>query len=388
MSNNYYNNILLENYNKILYGDTEFYKNINNKIYYIFVITDEKNEIYMNMLFKQFIIQKTKNKYVAIDFEFNKISKTTRDVALMQINLEDDYNNIGLIFLLNPDKLIYGKKTLIDLLIDNSSKKILHGSESLDMPYLYNTLLETDENILDFNKTFFDTKYICEYKRSKSLLDNVNKPELKCSIYEMLLYFKIITISKLTALEYISDEMEKLFIYGKNIDIYNLDNYILDYSMYDVLFLPELMRVFYKNKSKSLFLIKDIFNYVNINKRTYATMFNKIDIIINKINNYFIIYNGKSLLLNTLWSKNYDKILNIKYIKYIYTINYYKSFFKTITKYMLYYNISKQHRIFSKMQMKYDFDYFDILEDLRNYKYIREYVKKIIKNIKELNIFI
>lgn len=91
------------NYNLILYGKNEFYNNISNKQYNILIILDDNKEKFMNDI----ITQKVNNNniiYVGIDFEFNKISRTDRDVSLMQINIEDD-TNIGHIFVLDPRRL-------------------------------------------------------------------------------------------------------------------------------------------------------------------------------------------------------------------------------------------------------------------------------------------
>jgi ribonuclease D len=123
------------NYNLILYGKNEFYNNISNKQYNILIILDDNKEKFMNDI----ITQKVNDNniiYVGIDFEFNKISRTDRDVSLMQINIEDN-TNIGHIFVLDPRRL-KNKNVLINLLTSDKTIKVLHGSESLDIPYLFN----------------------------------------------------------------------------------------------------------------------------------------------------------------------------------------------------------------------------------------------------------
>ena len=75
-------------------------------------------------------------------------------------------------------------------------KKILHGSDSLDIPYMYNQLLDKDpEKIISFTKTMIDTRFLCEYyKLTKS--DPSNN---KCSIYDeesdrsAIYYFNVIS---------------------------------------------------------------------------------------------------------------------------------------------------------------------------------------------------
>ena len=41
--------------------------------------------------------------------------------------------------------------------------KILHGGESLDIPYLFDQVLKDKKLIKSFCKNLFDTKYLCEY---------------------------------------------------------------------------------------------------------------------------------------------------------------------------------------------------------------------------------
>ena len=93
---------------KILYGKDEFYPKLNNKIYNIYNIDNRDKEKYMTKIFKSFIKNQKNNinekHFIGIDFEFNKISKNDRDVALMQINIENN-SNIGYIFLLYPPDL-------------------------------------------------------------------------------------------------------------------------------------------------------------------------------------------------------------------------------------------------------------------------------------------
>lgn len=67
----------------------------------------------------------------------------------MKLNLEND--TTGIIFILHPPS-VKSTESLIQLLTTPNIIKILHGSESLDIPYLYNQLLIKSDNILNFNK--------------------------------------------------------------------------------------------------------------------------------------------------------------------------------------------------------------------------------------------
>ena len=137
-------------WNLILKGENEFYPGLNSKTYYILKVDSNININHMNNIIKKFNLSSNdiSNKhYLGIDFEFNKVSKTDREVALMQMNLENNSND-GYIFVLYPPELSKeNNQILINLLTNTKIIKILHGSESLDIPYLFNQLLITKENI-------------------------------------------------------------------------------------------------------------------------------------------------------------------------------------------------------------------------------------------------
>ena len=151
----------------ILNGKTEFYPNTNTKTYYVLKVDTKKKEDYMRNYFIKFIQNQLNNPlikhYIGIDYEFNRVRKTERDVALMQINLENNLDQ-GYIFVLYPPSLSkINLDSLIDLLTTKLIIKILHGAESLDIPYLFNQLLITKTNINNFCVNFYDTKYLCDY---------------------------------------------------------------------------------------------------------------------------------------------------------------------------------------------------------------------------------
>jgi hypothetical protein len=354
---------------KILYGKNEFYPDINNKIYNIYKIDNIKKEKYMNKLFKKFIINQKDNinerHFVGIDFEFNKVSKQDREVAMMQLNLENNSNN-GYIFLLYPpDLLIKSKKRLIKLLTNHLFIKILHGSESLDIPYLFNQLLIKKKLINRFCKNFYDTKYICDYIKDQ------NK---SCSIYDFLLDNKILTKNQIDMLEKNEEDMGPIYLI--NIDIYKLSDNLFNYTLYDVLYLPELIKKFIDNDS--ITIISEITGLVNKYKRNIENNFNDLELLINNINNYFILYKNKKMTLLNIWNK--FPLIADAYKN----INYFKKFFKIISKYIIYYNIYLQYPIFKRNNEKFiinDFDkYFKWLKSYSNlYNFVLIYEKLILK---------
>ena len=133
------------NWDLKLKGINEFYPKLNNKNYLILKIDNESKQNFMSDIFIKFIQNQnnniTENHMIGLDFEFKKIRKGDRDVALMQINIEND-SDIAYIFLLYPPELTSQNfDVLIKLITHKQMYKILHGAESLDIPYVFNQLL-------------------------------------------------------------------------------------------------------------------------------------------------------------------------------------------------------------------------------------------------------
>jgi len=316
-------------YNIILYGKDEFYSNLNNKTYYIYKIDNKEKENKMYEIFNQFINNQNNNinekHYLGIDFEFNKISKGDRDVALMQINIENDSNN-GYIFVLYPPNL-EKKDLLIKLLTHNNIYKILHGSESLDIPYLFNQLLISIDNINNFCKNFYDTKYLCDYY---NIENNITE---KCSIYELLLNQKIINQNKLDELNKMNEIIGPLYLI--NINIYKLNDNIFKYSLYDVIYLPELLKKFInKNIIYNKYISESLVIILKY-KRNVENEILKIQKYVNNLNLAYVLnYNDKIFLIH-IWEMYFYMYFDNNLIN----INYFKKFFEVITKFLVYYNI-------------------------------------------------
>ena len=132
------------------------------KDYEITVVKNSEKRNEMISYFQKFMKIKDNSKNVGLDFEFNK-SDEGKKIALFQINLESS-SSLAKIYLFYPPDL--NKKQmdiLINLLIDKNIRKILHGAESLDIPYLFKNIFVTDELKNKFCNNLFDTRYLCEY---------------------------------------------------------------------------------------------------------------------------------------------------------------------------------------------------------------------------------
>lgn len=157
-----------------------------------------------------------------IDFEFNG-----KEIGLMQLYI----TKINIIFLLNPETFTSENKTiLINKVFLSSNKKILHGSESNDIPYIINKLLERDLNkILLFINNFYDTRFIC------SLLSFP-----RCNLYQALINCEIIKSDKIEFLNNIEKKLGK--IWKINWDPKTLNTNEKLYALYDVIYLSKLFR--------------------------------------------------------------------------------------------------------------------------------------------------
>ena len=312
---------------------------------------------------------------MGIDFEFNKVSKTERDVALIQLNLETD-DIISYIFILSPHNIkIDNLKILIKLLTNPNIIKILHGSESLDIPYLFNQLIIDKKLIDNFCNNFYDTKFICDYINFK-----YNKKN-SCSIYELLYSHNIINKKQLNKLDKIEKKMGPIYLI--QIDIYKIDKYLLQYALYDVLYLPQLIKYFLKLYKKPCLIISEITNIINKYKRNIDDTFIKLEKIINNMNNYFIKNNSNKNNLQYIWNKYYLSINN-KYFNIFKQINYFKQFFKIITKLYIYNNINNKYDIHINNKNKLNkFILNKYILWINKYKYIR----LLVYQFKDLNIY-
>jgi hypothetical protein len=320
-----------------LYGKNEFYPKLNNKKYLVLKIDTTEREKYMVDIIKTFL-KKTTKRFIAMDFEFNKVTKNNRDVALMQINMEDE-TDTGILLILHPPSLNnQALPILIELLTAPNIIKVLHGGESLDIPYLFGQLLKDKKIIEKFCNNFYDTKYLCDYM---NIITNDIDKATSCSIYYLLETNKIITKNKVEELNMMADKVDISNV--NNINIKKLDFDVMRYALYDVLFLPELIKVFLKKDSIYTKVIPEFTNLINKHKREVEDEFSKLETIVNSHNNYFMLpdkSNNSRIILKDLWD-----IFHWFFESDIKKINYFKRTIETLTKLIVYSNIDKYYDV-------------------------------------------
>jgi hypothetical protein len=326
-------------------NDLEIFDDYNKKNYKIFVA---KNEDKINFMIKYFDYFNKLNgiRIIGIDLEFNKVSRTNRDVALIQLNLEIESVNEGIIFVLDPRILNDSQiKILVTLLSNIEIIKVLHGGESLDIPYLLNQLFNNDIEIINkFLKNLHDTKYLCEYNHI------LLKEKKKCSIYELYKELNVITAKKYKYLSNIENIIGPIYLV--HIEIKNMSDKVLEYAVYDVLYLVTLYE---KIINKSNMLVSEITRNVFFYKRIINKDFIKLNDIVGKFNNYYVIINNENIKLFDIYYYVLYSLNNSLYLNLL-EITYFKFFIEVLFKYLVYCEVSLKYSIYKDKNTKSKID--------------------------------
>ena len=328
------------------------------------IINDKEQLKFYKKLKKINKISSKYSTYMGIDYEFN-----TKKVALMQILFEVHKKDkkIKLYYIIYPPNL---KQKIYDYLKYNIMSnikilKILHGSESLDMPYLVNEYYEFEiEACVNFFLSMIDTRYLCEYINNAKSQPNI------CRIYDLLLNFNVIDKKELELLDKNENEMGP--IYKIIIDINKLTPALISYSIHDVVYLTDafiaLRDVIIKMNPKDYYILVDCIRYCFMEKRFVSNIGDDISLI-NSMNNYFFHINKtnnntkymiESLnLIKTEQEEFYYRIFMIRAydiiiadffkifesLKYITSINYLKINILNLLKTVVYVVILQNYKV-------------------------------------------
>jgi hypothetical protein len=278
--------------------------------------SDKTNKLLEDYI-KEFISYKG-YKIIGVDFEFNRV-KNKREIALCQINFVKK-KKID-IFLFYPPNI---KKEIFKSLLISDCIKILHGSESLDLPYLFDNIININNNN-DWDKFFnnlIDTRYLCEYYKSSNNIDG------KCKIYELLLLMKVISKSKYDDLM----KNDKLMgnIWEINIDVKTMSKELVKYSIYDVLFLPKLFNKFPKNEIYHT-IIPEIGNIVFLLRYQ-----DKLDKYFTDVSKHNLTKYIEGFTYNDVYITVFEWIMTDHFMYNLYQINYFRKFIELIIKNILY----------------------------------------------------
>lgn len=350
---------------------TNFFKKNNNKIYNVIICKNKKIINEMINYFKKFN-EINDEKIIGIDFEFNRsLDKTKREIALFQINLETSDNTAYIYMFYPPDLNSDQINILKKLLLNSNIKKIIHGGESLDIPYLFSELFVDKKEQIQFCKNIYDTKYLCEYYNSEK-----NLTENKCKIYFLLKQMEVVSDSQF---KYLLTNEEKMGpIYNIRINVNDMSEALINYCAYDVLYLPELVNKFPKENVYQ-HLIPEISSAHFILKQTdfFSKYFKKI----SKYNNYFT--DEKKKLVE--YYNDIIKIL-IKKNESIMSITYFKKFFEIVIKYILYSIIISNNKVYINKdnQIKKKINVNKVMKKIVEFKNLFTFIEKFIYEIKLL----
>lgn len=330
----------------------------------------------------------SKKLYLTLDFEFNN-----RQIALFQMNYESNpkSNDNSYIFMVLPtefeDKLL--NFFLKNILQNKYIKKILHGSDSLDIPYVYSTLLNgSKKDIVKFTNTLTDTRFLCEYYQLNK------KEESKCSIYNALLYFGTINDDKFHFLEKTHENMGPAEDVSWN--IHTMSEFQVLYGLYDVLFLKKL---YYDMLTKSeddlriyKYIIPEITRFVYLERRSITDILKIAKQQIDPMNNYMIKKINrktnyvKNITLITIYTAVIEEIVvenpTIE-IKKLMSINYFRGQISILCKKIIYHILTYKYKIHkNKTEIYKDkIEYQDLVEHMEKYNFLS--LKKLVIDIKK-----
>ena len=196
-----------------------------------------------------------------------------------------------------------------------------------------------------FTNNFIDTKFLCEYSYFVKDL-----PQGKCKIYHLLKQNNIIDDAKIKQFDDNEKKMGK--IYDIIININTLNKYLINYCLYDVVYLYHLYAKLQELPNYKI--INELTRYNFLQKRGITNYLPKDEI--NKINNYyFIAKNGNKIKLNYYFEKKFKQILELnKKLNQIYKINYFRKEINMLFKLRVYRSLCRKVKIYTANDKVYD----------------------------------
>jgi hypothetical protein len=332
-------------------GEDEFKrsdsKTHKNHIYHTIIAnTAEKMKLFILHLLYFNIDAKLAGKlYAGLDFEFND-----KNIALCQILLYPNKKH-KYIWIIDPMLLdVIQTKYMIEFLFTTDNiYKIVQGSDSLDIPYIFNELFQGNiDYIIQFVRRVIDTRFLCEFNKL-----TVPGADKKCSIYDAMSFFGTIDGDKYNKLALINKNMGPIQNINWNINRMTQSHVL--YALYDVLFLKKyLMDIFERARSDTPKLYRSYY-YIPLITRLMFLVKSKISTIeddakteIDMVNNYIVKSNGDTITLITIYNKLIPdlELQNGLKVKYLLEINYFRKLLILLFKKMIYGYILENYQTF------------------------------------------
>jgi hypothetical protein len=283
---------------------------------------------------------------LSIDLEFNG-----KSASLMQLHFETF--NFNWIFVIDPNT--QDDFFITNILCNMHIIKIMHGSESIDIPYIFTSLFKNDHKMIDdFTRSLYDTRFLCEYvKHATNHYDTkiTNKP-VSCTIYTALLDFNVIDSTQYKSLMSIYNKMGPVQDVAWSVN--NLGKMQLQYAYYDVVYLRQLFKNTMNTSTKiynGLILISLIFRLVCLEKSNVTNVITLAKHESDVLNNYIIM--DLDTIMNHEFTTLLPKIiLDSKSIfdgldvNTLFMVTYLKKSIMTLIKKTVYVCISKKYKIY------------------------------------------
>lgn len=362
-------------------------------IYYINISNKNEKNIYFHAFILQYSLESLFNKrfYVGVDFEY-----TNKKIQMAQLNFEHSVVLQSIIMIVSPNELEpIMMENFINLIICNKFiKKILHGSDSLDIPYVYNHMLNNDpKKIIKFTKSLIDTRFLCEYYKLGR-----NGSDYRCSIYDedpagsAVYYFKVIDEEQQVKLTELLQSMPSHYDIVWN--IHKLPKSQVLYAQYDVIFLKYFYyQIIYTatkevatdlEKKNIITLYKHVLNemtqFIYLEKIIHLEKNNISFLLVAKckeevdpVNNYFIRKPNNIIKMIDIYnevSANLESFNPKVSINNLVKITNFKTPILTIIKRMVYGHISNKCHVYKnkstiwtdKLDNQFIFDFFSKLK--------------------------
>lgn len=204
-----------------------FYDKYIDKKCHLLIVTNIETFNLFNEIYRNFMDQPIK--ICTFDLEFNNSNSVGRSIALMQFGLH--INKDLFIIIINPYITTSSKSYIIDMLSDQTVIKIGHGTDSLDLPLLKELL--GPEKTGNLVSRLYDTRFICEYVNTLS-------GSTLCNLYAVYKEYDAVDDKQIKYLEKTEKRLGNFWT--QTIDIHNMSDELVEYAMYDVVYLCKLLK--------------------------------------------------------------------------------------------------------------------------------------------------
>ena len=312
--------------------EKEFFDESLNKNCKLLIVKDNITEKYFQDFLNRYLNKNIK-RIISFDLEFNTPPKSTnqRKIAIFQLCFY--LKKYNLIIFFNP--LLVSDQTnnlMHSILTNNKIIKMGHGTDSLDIPAIYN-YLNSVEKCIKFTINLYDTRFLCEYL-------NIITDNKLCNIYYLLEKFNVITEKQKNWL--FENETKLGNFWDKVIDITNLSSELRDYSMYDALYIKKLLISMKNNINNKhiFFLLNELTRLVFLLKRNIFIIDNITYLNIAFLSNKTKMYDNFLIEYNKYLQNLDNKIVNL------FNIGYFKNIIMKIFQLKYYLNIAKKYKIY------------------------------------------